>query len=51
MCVETCELTEAVGSEDMCLRRKQGEKTSLNVHSAAKNNFGICAGVQKISTR
>lgn len=34
-------LTEAVGSWDMCLRRKRGEKTSLNVLSSAENNFGI----------
>lgn len=51
MCVEKCVLTEAVGSRDMRLRRNQGEKTSLNVHSAAEKNFDICAGAQQISTR
>lgn len=51
VCVVLCVLTEAVGSWDMCLRRNQGEKTSLNVHSSAESNFGICAGAQQISTR
>lgn len=49
--VVLCVLTEAVGNRDMCLRRNQGEKTSLNVHCSAESNFGICAGAQQISTR
>lgn len=51
VCVAPRVLTEAVGSRDMCLRRNQGEKTSLNVHRSAESNFGICAGAQQISTR
>lgn len=50
-CVMMCVLTVAVGCWDMCLRRKQGEETSLNAHSSAENNFGICAGALQISTR
>lgn len=41
VCAALCVLMEAVGSRDMCLRRNQGEKTSLNVHSSAESNFGI----------
>lgn len=53
LCVRTvmCVLMEAVGSCEMCLRRKQGEKSSLNVHSAAENNSGVCAGALQINTR
>jgi len=36
-----CVLTEAVGRWDMCSRRKQGEKTSLDVHSSAETTLAF----------